>query len=39
MKTTTTKTDASVEDRRRVQGIEDDYGGSSRLTTGLLDWQ
>ena len=38
-KTSTTTTDASSEDRRRVQGIEDDEGGDSRSTTGLVDWQ
>ena len=38
-KTTTTKTDASAEDKWRVQGIEDDDVGRSRSTTGLLDWQ
>ena len=38
-KTTTKATDALAEDRRRVQGIEDDDGGGSRLTTGLVDWQ
>ena len=38
-KTKTTTTDASAEDRQRVQGIEDDNGGGSRSTTGLVDWQ
>ena len=38
-KTTTMTTDASVQDRRRVQGIEDDDGGGNRSTTGLVDWQ
>ena len=38
-KTTTTATDASAEDRRHVQGIKDDDGCGSGLTTGLVDWQ
>ena len=38
-KTKTTKTNASVEDRRRVQGIEDNNGGGSRSMTGLVDCQ
>ena len=37
--TTTTVTDASVEDRQRVQWIEDNDGGGSRATTGLVDCQ
>ena len=37
--TTTTTIDASAEDRQRVQGIEDDNGGGSGLTTGLVDWK
>ena len=36
---TTTTTEASAEDRRHVQGIGDDSGGSSVSTTGPLDWQ
>ena len=39
MKTTRKTTDASVKDRRRVQGIKDEYGGGSGLTTGMVDWQ
>ena len=39
MKTLTTKTEASVEDRQRVQGIGDDNKGVSGLTTGPMDWQ
>ena len=35
-KTTTITTNASVEDRRRVQGIEEDDGGGRILTTGLV---
>ena len=38
-KTTAMKTDASAEDRRRVQGIEDDDGGGSGSTTVPVDWQ
>ena len=38
-KTTTATMDASTEDRRSVQGIEDDDRGGSRSTTGLVDWQ
>ena len=38
-KTTTTTTDASAEDRQRVQGIKDDDGGGRVLTTGPVDWQ
>ena len=38
-KTTTRTTDASAEDRQRVQGIEDKDGGGSRLMMGLVDWQ
>ena len=38
-KTKTTTTYASAEDRRRVQGIEDNDGGSVRSTTGLVDWK
>ena len=38
-KTKTTKTDVSAEDRKRVQGIEDDTGGGSGSTAGLVDWQ
>ena len=38
-KTTTTATDASSEDRRRVQGIKEDDGGGSISTTGLVYWQ
>ena len=38
-KTTTTTKEASAEDRQRVQGIEDDNGGGSGLTTGPVDWQ
>ena len=38
-KDTTTTTDVSAEDRRRVQGIGDDYRGGSGLTTGPVDWQ
>ena len=38
-KTTTMTTEASAEDRQRVQGIEDDDGCGRRLTTGLVDWQ
>ena len=37
--TTTTTTDVLVEDRRCVQGIEDNGGGRSGLTTGPVDWQ
>ena len=37
--TTTTITDATLEGRRRVQGIEDNDGGGSRSTTGLADWK
>ena len=36
---TTTTMDASAEDRRRVQGIEDKDRGGSGLTTGPADWQ
>ena len=39
MKTTTTTTDASPEDIRHVQGIEDNEKGGIRLTTSLVDWQ
>ena len=39
MKTTTTTTEASAEDRRRVQGIRYDVGGGSGLTTDPVDWQ
>ena len=39
MKTTTTTTEASAEDRKRVQGIGDNVGGDSGSTTGLMDWQ
>ena len=38
-KITAMTTDASAEDRRRTQGIEDDGGGGSRSTTGLVDWK
>ena len=38
-KTTTTTIEVSVEDIRRIQGIRDDNGGGSGLTTGLEDWQ
>ena len=38
-KTTTTKTDTSEEDRQRVQGNEDDYGGGSGSMMGPVDWQ
>ena len=38
-KTTTKTKDASAEDRQRVQGIEDNDRGGSRLTTVLVDWQ
>ena len=38
-KTTKIKTETSEEDRRRVQGIRDDSGGGSALTTDLLGWQ
>ena len=38
-KTTTTTTDVSMEDRKHVQGIEDNDGGGSGLTTGPVDWQ
>ena len=38
-KTTTTKTEASVGDRQRVQGIRDNDGGSSVSMTGPMDWQ
>ena len=38
-KTATKTTDVSVDDRRRVQMIEDDDGGCSRSTTSLVDWQ
>ena len=37
--TKTTTTDASAEDRQRVQGIKDDDGGRSVLITGPVDWQ
>ena len=37
-KNTTTTTDASAEDRRRVQAIEDNDRGGIRSTTGLVDW-
>ena len=39
MKTTTTTTGASEEDRGRVQGIGDNNRGGSVLTTGPVDWQ
>ena len=32
-------TDASAEDRQRVQEIKDNGGGGSRSTTDLVDWQ
>ena len=35
----TTTTEASAEDRRRVQGIGYDDGGGSGWTKGPLDWQ
>ena len=38
-KTKTTTTKALTEDRQRVQGIGDDNGGSSGLTTVPVDWQ
>ena len=38
-KTTTTATEASAEDRRRVQGIGDDDVGGRGLTKGPVDWQ
>ena len=38
-KTTTTTMEASTEDIQRVQGIRDDNGGGSGLTTGPVDWQ
>ena len=38
-KNTTTTTEALAEDIRRVQGIGDNNGGGSGLTTGLVDWQ
>ena len=37
--TTTTTTEALAENRPRVQGIGDDDGGGSGLTTGLVDSQ
>ena len=37
--TTTTTTDASAEDRIRVQGIKDDNGGCRRSTTEPVDSQ
>ena len=39
MKNMKMATEESTEDRKRVQGIRDDDGGSSGLTTGLVDWQ
>ena len=39
MKTTTTSTEASAEDRQRVQEIGDNNGCGSGLTTGPVDWQ
>ena len=38
-KNTTRTTEASAEDRRRVQGIGDNDGGESGLATGPMDWQ
>ena len=38
-KTTKMTTDASEEDRRCVQGIEDDDGGGSGSITGPVYWQ
>ena len=38
-KTSTMTTEASVEDRQRVQRLRDNCGGGSSLTTGLMDWQ
>ena len=38
-KTKTTTKEASEEDRRRVQGIEDEDRGGSGSTTGPVDWQ
>ena len=38
-KNTTTTMDASADYRRRIQGIEYNDRGGSRLTTGLVDWQ
>ena len=38
-KTIKTTTDASAEDRRRVQGIKDTDVGSSGSTMGMVDWQ
>ena len=37
--TTTTKMDASAEDRQHIQGNKDDNGGGIISTTGLVDWQ
>ena len=39
MKTTTTTTDMSVEDRGLVQGTKDNNGGGSGLLMGLVDWE
>ena len=39
MKNTTTTTELTTEDIRRFQGIRDDDGVSSGLTTGPVDWQ
>ena len=39
MKTKTTTIYASAEDRRCVQGIEDNNGGDIRSTTGQVDWK
>ena len=39
MQTTTTTTDASAEDRQRVQGIIYDNGDGSISTMGLVDRQ
>ena len=36
---TTTTTEASTEDRWRVQGIGDDDGGGGGSTTGLVDYK
>ena len=38
-KTTTRTTEASAEDRQRVQGIKDDGGGGTGSMTGMVDWK